>query len=58
MPTRYGCPDAAMRTLPQRQPPVKRSMLHLPWNQVASMFNAVILSLQLHGRDVRRLNTI
>src|SRR5262249_4496009 len=29
MPTRYGSPDATMRTLPQRQPPVNRSMLRL-----------------------------
>src|SRR5437763_4255083 len=26
MPTRYGSPDATMRTLPHRQPPVNRSM--------------------------------
>src|SRR6266536_3065542 len=27
MPTRYGSPDATIRTLPHRQPPVNRSML-------------------------------
>ena len=29
-PTRYGSPDATIRTLPHRQPPVNRSMLRLP----------------------------
>src|SRR5678815_1155341 len=29
MPTRYGSPDATMRTLPHRQPPVNRSTLRL-----------------------------
>jgi hypothetical protein len=29
MPTRYGSPDAPIRTLPHRQPPVNRSMLRL-----------------------------
>src|SRR5690348_7326185 len=33
MPTRYGRPDAAIRTLPHRQPPVNRSMLRPPPDQ-------------------------
>src|SRR5579871_5487621 len=39
MPTRYGSPDATIRTPPHRQPPVNRSMMRLlassggPWLQ-------------------------
>jgi len=35
--TRYGRPDVTMRTLPQRQPPVDRSMLRLLWSQTIGM---------------------
>src|SRR5829696_3158458 len=37
MPTRYGSPDATIRTLPHRQPPVNRSMLRLLQDQAIGM---------------------
>src|SRR3954454_22221270 len=37
MPTRYGRPDATMRTLPHRQPPVNRSMLRLLQDQAVGL---------------------
>src|SRR5919199_5031833 len=41
MPTRYGSPDATIRTLPHRQPPVNRSMLRLLQNQAVGMDTTV-----------------
>src|SRR4051794_32397430 len=40
MPTRYGRPDATIRTLPHRQPPVNRSMLRLLQDQAVGMATA------------------
>src|SRR4051794_18301528 len=49
MPTRYGSPDATIRTLPHRQPPVNRSMLRLLQNQASEWIQRSLPGARHHG---------